>query len=98
LAQKKKVFSSAEMLVGPYSSGFTNLVFCRPGTRILAFVNYARCYDTYMATLSKLFDCDFHFCLGKDTNGGINADYTIDIEEVNSIMKKIYTYAGNRFG
>lgn len=95
LAEKRKIFSSAEMLAGPYSSGFTNLVYCRPGTRILAFVNYARCYDTYMATLSKIFDCDFQFCLGKDTDGGINADYSIDIEEVNSIMKKKNIYAGN---
>ncbi len=35
IAEQIDLFRGAEIIVGPHGAGFTNLVFCRPGTRVL---------------------------------------------------------------
>jgi capsular polysaccharide biosynthesis protein len=35
VAEQVRVFSSAEMVVGPSGSGMFNVVFCRPGTKVI---------------------------------------------------------------
>lgn len=45
---KIRLFSQATHICGPYSSGFTNIIFCNPGTKVLAFCNYSRLLDGYI--------------------------------------------------
>ncbi len=87
LEQKRKIFGEAKQIVGPFSSGFTNLVFCNSGVQILAFVNYGRCHDTYVSTLSKIWESEFIFCSGTDVNADVNSDYSINLSEIDYYLK-----------
>jgi capsular polysaccharide biosynthesis protein len=39
LTEQARRFAGASCLVGPHGGGFTNCVFCRPGTRVVEFFN-----------------------------------------------------------
>jgi hypothetical protein len=87
IEQKIKVFGEAKIIVGPFSSGFTNIVFCKPGVQIFAFTNYARCYDSYVSTLSKVWDAELTLITGTDVDATINSNYTINISDVDYCFK-----------
>ena len=87
LEEKRKLFGEAKHIVGPFSSGFTNLVYCNSGVQILAFTNYGRCYDTYVSTLSNIWNAEFIFCTGTDVNAGVNSNYLINLSEIDSYVK-----------
>ncbi|PSF39492.1 capsular biosynthesis protein [Aphanothece hegewaldii CCALA 016] len=44
LAEQVNMFQNAEIIVAPHGGGLTNLIFCRPGTKIIEFFspNYIR--------------------------------------------------------
>lgn len=44
VAEQAKLFNEAEIVVGAHGAGFSNLVFCQPGTKVLEFFpeNYVR--------------------------------------------------------
>jgi capsular polysaccharide biosynthesis protein len=87
IEQKIKVFGEAKIIVGPFSSGFTNIVFCKPGVQIFAFTNYARCYDSYVSTLSKVWDAELTLITGTDVDAGANSNYTINISDIDYYFK-----------
>lgn len=84
LIDKIKVFSEAAIIVGPASSGFTNLVFCKTGTKALAFVNFQRTFDGYGATLAKNYGIDLILVTGNDQNDSIHSSYYIPLDTVKS--------------
>lgn len=87
--EKRKLFGEAKWIVGPLSSGFTNIIFCNPGVQILAFTNVSRCFDPYLSTLCEIFDGKILFITGSDVNSDINSDYFINISEVKKFMDNL---------
>jgi capsular polysaccharide biosynthesis protein len=87
LEQKRKIFGEAKLIVGPMSSGFTNIIFCNTGVQILALTNYARCYDSYIGTLCKVWNFECFLFTGIDVDSSINSNYTINLEELNHFYK-----------
>ena len=69
------------------SSGFTNIIFCNKGVQIIGLTNYARCYDSYIGTLCKVWDLECILFTGIDVDPGINSNYTINLEELNHFYK-----------
>ncbi len=66
LSEKRKIFSEAEIIVGPYSSGFMNLIFCQPGTKVLVFLNFQRIYELYLSTIANYFEINLVAITGVD--------------------------------
>ena len=49
-----KLFASAEIVVGPHGAGFTNLVFCPPGAKIVEFFNRSYVHPLYWMLSNRL--------------------------------------------
>ena len=63
VANQVKIFSEAKMIIGPHGSGFTNLVFCQPGTFVIDIFNTAYrnpCFY-YLANVASL---NYNFICG----------------------------------
>jgi len=83
LDEKRMIFQEALIIVGPGSSGFTNAIFCKPGTIILAFVNFQRIYDLYMSSIVRMFDLRFFLLTGTDINpASPHSAFFIPIEKI----------------
>ena len=58
------IFSNADVIVSPHSSGLTNLVFCRPGTTVLEIFpkDY---FDVSFWTIATIAECRYHAVVGE---------------------------------
>lgn len=66
LDEKIQIFQSAEIIVGPFGSAFTNLIFCKPGTKVLIFSNYQRVFENYFSMPLQYYGVDIHYVTGYD--------------------------------
>lgn len=84
LKEKLEIFSQAEILVGPGSSGFLNIIFCQKDTKIIMFINKNRVWETYFPTIGRFFELDFKYLLSKDEEDSKNphTSYSIDISKL----------------
>ena len=87
LEEKVRVFYHARIIVGPLSSAFTNVVFSRPGVKVLELTNMIRTLDTY-ATLFPAFDVISLYVTGDDNSGNVHSDYTLSLDKI----KNAYQY------
>jgi capsular polysaccharide biosynthesis protein len=61
--EQVRLFRNAEVVVGPHGAGFTNLIYSKPGTRVVEIMAKGyerRCYWTLSAELGH----DYRFYLG----------------------------------
>jgi len=81
LKLKSEIFYQAELIVGPGSSGFVNIIFCQKDTKIISFINKNRVWDTYLPTLGHSFDLDFKYLLSNEEEdiNDPHTSYSIDV-------------------
>ena len=89
LEKKVNTFREAAIIVGPYSSGFTNIIFCKPGTKALAFVNFQRIFDGYGPTIANYFGINLTLVTGIDVNDSIHSSYFISMERIEAAYLSI---------
>ncbi|TAG09868.1 MAG: glycosyltransferase family 61 protein [Verrucomicrobia bacterium] len=82
LAEKVKMFRDAAIVVGPFSSGFTNIIFCHPGTKALGFINFQRAYDGYVGTIADYFDINLMLVSGNDQDDTIHSSYSVPLDRI----------------
>lgn len=63
---KIQIFRSAEVIVGPLGSAFSNLIFCRPNTKALIFSNYQRVFESYHSMPLQYYGIDILNVTGYD--------------------------------
>ena len=91
LEEKIEIFHSAEIVVGPFGSAFTNLFYCRPGTKAMIFSNNHRLFDYYFEAGEQYFDVKLLFVTGYDDKGAENmshCSYYLPKEKVVEAAKK----------
>lgn len=89
LQEKIKIFQSAEIIVGPSGSAMTNLILCRPGTKVLIFSNYYRLFESYFCMAKQYFDIDIMYVNGIDAKAPnpTHCSYYIPINKVKEAAK-----------
>ena len=92
LQQKKSVFSQARFIVGQYGSGFTNILMCSPGCKVVAFSNTSRINDNYIAALRSICNVEFTLLIGVDHSpGDPHSSCSISAVELEALLTEIET-------
>jgi len=88
LYEKIRLFQNASCIVGPVGGGFTNLFFCKKGTKILVFSSFQRCIDTYLGFLTSNFGLDAKIIIGTDEHrNDINSSFAISLETIKNVCE-----------
>lgn len=85
LEEKIQLFNSADVVVGPYSSAFSNLIFCNPGTKVLIMSNFYRAFESWLVMHKQHFGMDMLWVTGYDDKNAFNpahCNYTISLQKV----------------
>lgn len=85
LEEKVKLFNSADVVVGPYSSAFSNLIFCKPGTKVLILSNYYRAFESWLVMHKQHFGIDMLWVTGYDDKTAKNpahCNFYIPLEKI----------------
>ena len=90
--EKVRIFSDAEFIVGPGSSGFANIIFCRLSPKVLMFLNPSRHQDMLLTKIAKYKNMHFECLLGSEANPGeMDSNYTVDIQELNEYLHLFFS-------
>ena len=86
--EKLELFANAEYIVGPGSSGFSNVIYCRKLKGLIKFYNVSRHTDMYLTKLANSMSVPLYLVLGKEViSGEADSDYTINISDIVSCLK-----------
>ena len=64
--EKLELFANAEYIVGPGSSGFSNVIYCRKLKGLIKFYNVSRHTDMYLTKLANSMSVPLYLVLGKE--------------------------------
>ncbi|MCA9472533.1 MAG: glycosyltransferase family 61 protein [Nitrospirales bacterium] len=88
LAEQITLFHEAEIVVGPHGSGFANLVFCDPGTRVIELFP-SRATDAYFRLC---VDMGLNYTCVKTRDviqrSRVSDDFSIHVEDLRRALKK----------
>lgn len=92
LDEKIAMFNSADVIVGPFGSAFSNIIFCKPNTKMLLFSNFSRHYEAWLCMHQKYFNLDLLWVTGYDDKSSHNlshCSYYVPIEKVKAAYKQL---------
>ena len=91
LEEKIRIFQSAEIIVGPLGGAFTNLIFCKPGTKVLSFSNYQRVFENYLSMTTQYLGLEILYVTGYDVKiqNPAHCSYYMPMERVEAAAKQL---------
>lgn len=89
--QKIKLFSNAESVISATGAGLVNLLFCRPGTKVIEIFNEGFVVEPFYDIAARAdLDYDYIICKGRKVRNatqGQREDLTVDIARVVEMLK-----------
>jgi hypothetical protein len=97
VAEQIRAFAAADIVVGPHGAGLTNLLFCRPGTRVLELFppNYVNPLYWYMC---NMLDLEYGYLIGEGERVPIDSGIgdigfrvepvTVDLERLGRMLER----------
>lgn len=92
LKEKVQLFNSAEVVAGPFGSAFSNILFCKPGTKMLLFCNFSRFYEAWLCLHRKYFKLDMLWVTGYDDKSAVNpshCSFFIPLQKIKDAAKSL---------
>ena len=91
LEEKVKFFYNAEEIVGPFSSAFSNLIFSKPGTKVLMFSNFQRIFENWLSMHYQHFNIDMWFVTGYDVmkNNSAHTNFYVPLSKIEVACNKV---------
>ena len=92
------VFAGCESIIGVHGSGFANLAFCSPGTRVVDILA-PRHLDPYYWILANLTGSSYAYIFGEGerlpegtdlVREKIDEDILLDLDKFQTLLKKIH--------
>lgn len=83
LIEQAHIFRNADFIVGPSGAGWSNLIFCKDGTKAISWLPESiASFDTY-SNLAYLMKVKIKFLKYKTTQYSIHSQYSLDTGELN---------------
>lgn len=85
-----EMFAEAKIIVGPHGAGFTNAVFCDPGTVLIEFMPTGRVVDCF-ERLARIGRLTYHslVCAEVDTGGRpVTNDHVVDRSALRDLIAR----------
>jgi len=91
LEEKVKYFYNADVLVGPFSSAFSNLIFSKPGTKVLLFSNYQRIFENWLSMHFQHFSIDIWYVTGYDVmkDNSAHTNFYVSLDRIKEACHKV---------
>lgn len=93
VSEQARLFADAEFIVGPHGAGFTNIVFCKPGTKVIDMFAPQWINPCYWI-LADALNLNYGYIIGEKNEGMITenkgADIKIDIEKFKVLLDKLH--------
>lgn len=90
LSEKIQLFNNASLIVGPHSSGFTNIIFSKKGTKVLMMCNFQKLFEPYFGFFVNYFGIDITNICGIDERStDYNSSYTIPLSKIISACDEL---------
>ena len=90
LVEKIKLFRNASLIAGPMSSGFTNVIFSKSGTKVLMMMNFQKIFESYFGFVADNFGIDITNICGTDENSkDFNSSYYIPLAKIMEACDKL---------
>jgi hypothetical protein len=94
--QQIELFSAAEVIISPHGAGLTNLVFTRPGTKVIELFSPDYIHPIYWI-LSNRVGADYYYLLGNGPQQnqlgwpscGGEADIEINLEKLQRVLRYV---------
>jgi capsular polysaccharide biosynthesis protein len=86
------IFQNAEVIVGPHGSGFTNLIFSRPGTMVVEIDHglEGQQQRSFYKRFAALMDCRYiPFYVDQVSEGDLEKDLIIDVNAFDALLSNI---------
>ncbi|WP_227939402.1 glycosyltransferase family 61 protein [Alkalihalobacillus deserti] len=93
VAEKVNLFASADVVITPHGAGETNLIFCRPGTKIVELQSNSYVNNIYQRFFNY-FNFDYYYLIndaerGTDWEGKWN--FKVNLDELSSLLSRYKT-------
>jgi capsular polysaccharide biosynthesis protein len=89
--QQVEIFSDAKIIVGPHGAGFTNAVFCQPGSALIEFLPQWRKIDCF-ERLARFVGMEYRSIEGVrrgDSSAQVSeSDYTVDRAALRGLLRQ----------
>lgn len=93
LEEQVRLFANTEMVAGPSGAAWTNLIFCRKGTKGICWVDEMVITACPFSSLAHSAGVDLHYATYqsgmKNCKDFWNADYSLDIAEVSRVLNQL---------
>jgi len=91
LKEKINMFWNAEIITGPFSSGFINCIFCKKGTKMLCLSHLGWSWELLTPSLASFFDVEAYVLTGDRVKGddSLHASFRIDPERLHSMLDEL---------
>jgi capsular polysaccharide biosynthesis protein len=95
--QKRELFTTADVVIGPGGAGFANLLFCQPGCHVLIFYNSGFESNSFWTLCNNNGHKHFHLVSESSSryfpsvhDNTINENFLIDINALRQSLKFIF--------
>lgn len=89
LEEKVALFNNARIIVGPFSSAFSNIIFCQKRAKLLVFSSMIRTIEPYLPALGHVSDVDMMLVTGDDISSNIHTAYNINISRIEEAYNQL---------
>ena len=89
LNEQVELFSNAEVIIMPLGSAMANIVYCKPGTKIIEFFN-PRCVQTCALSVCSQRNLEYYYLLAKDEDPSkheISSDISVSVEKMRATLE-----------